>query len=116
MLDLRIIAASGLIALVTCVSACTDNDTAISKTVQERIASEGVTEQLKVTTTRRVVVLEGVVSDMSELNRVEMAARNTPGIMGVDNRLVVQKHVETTGGALPATPTTATPARPAPAR
>ena len=102
MLDLKIIAASGLFALGTCLSACTDNDTAITRTVQDRIASEGVTEQLTVKTTRRVVVLEGVVSDINELNRVEMAARNTPGIMGVDNRLVVQKHVETTGGALPA--------------
>lgn len=94
MLNLRIVAVSALLAL----GACAQNDMEITRRVQARLADEGVTEQVKVTTERRVVVLEGVVADNAELNRVEMAARNTPGIMGVDNRLVIQNPVNLTGG------------------
>jgi hypothetical protein len=94
MLDLRIIAVSGLLAL----GACSQNDLEITRRVQARLVDQGVTDQVKVTTERRVVVLEGVVADRAELSRVELAARNTPGIMGVDNRLVVQNPVNLTGG------------------
>lgn len=108
MLDLRIIAVSALLAL----GACTQNDVEITRRVQARLADEGVTDQVKVTTERRVVVLEGVVADTSELNRIELAARNTPGILGIDNRLVVQNPVNLTG-AQPKTPPS--PAGPNPA-
>lgn len=95
MLHLRTIALFGVLAL----AGCTQNDTEITQRVQDRLAEEGLSgNQIKVETTRRIVKLEGVVADRGELNRAEMAARNTPGIMGVDNRLVVQNPVNVTGG------------------
>ena len=96
MLHLRTIAMFGVLAL----AGCTQNDTEITHRVQDRLAEEGLGNQIKVDTTRRVVRLEGVVADRGELNRAEMAARNTPGIMGVDNRLVVQNPVNVTGGTI----------------
>lgn len=96
MLQLRTIAMFAVLAL----AGCTQNDTQITQRVQDRLAKEGLTNQINVDTTRRVVKLEGVVSDRAELNRAEMAARNTPGIMGVDNRLVVQNPVNVTGGSM----------------
>ncbi len=90
------IATFGVLAL----AGCTQNDTQITHRVQERLSEEGLANQVKVDTTRRVVKLEGVVADRAELNRAEMAARNTPGIIGVDNRLVVQNPVNVTGGTL----------------
>jgi len=96
MLDLRILAASALLAVV---GACTENDTEITRRVHERLTAESATDDdIKVSTTRRIVVLEGVVTDLNELNRVERATRAVPGILGVDNRLVVQNPVNTTGG------------------
>lgn len=94
MVDLRIIALSGLLAL----AACGQTDREITRGVEARLASEGVAEQVKVTTERRVVVLEGVVADRATADRIEVAARHTPGILGVDNRLVVQAPVDLTGG------------------
>jgi hypothetical protein len=96
MLQMRTIAMFAVLAL----AGCTQNDTEITQRVQDRLAQEGLSNQIKVDTTRRVVKLEGVVADREELNRAEMAARNTPGIMGVDNRLVVQNPVNVTGGAV----------------
>ena len=92
----RYIAVFAVLAL----AGCTQNDTEITHRVQDRLADEGLGNQVKVETTRRVVKLEGVVADRQELNRAEMAARNTPGIMGVDNRLVVQNPVNVTGGSI----------------
>lgn len=109
MFNLRIIAVSALLAL----GACTQNDVEITRRVQARLADEGITDQVKVTTERRVVVLEGVVADNAELNRIELAARNTPGILGIDNRLVVQNPVNLTGGQQPKPPPS--PAGPNPA-
>lgn len=96
MLHLRTIVMFGVLAL----AGCTQNDSEITHRVQDRLAEEGLASQVKVDTTRRVVKLEGVVADRGELNRAEMAARNTPGIMGVDNRLVVQNPVSVTGGTI----------------
>lgn len=96
MLQIRTLAMFAVLAL----AGCTQNDTQISQRVQDRLAGEGLASQIKVETTRRVVKLEGVVADRAELNRAEMAARNTPGIMGVDNRLVVQNPVNLTGGSI----------------
>jgi osmotically-inducible protein OsmY len=94
MLRMRTIAVLAMLAL----GACTENDTHITQRVQDRLAVEGVApEQVHVSTLRRVVVLEGVVNDNAELNRAEMAARQVPGIMGIDNRLVVKNPVNTTG-------------------
>jgi hypothetical protein len=96
MLYLRIIGLSAALAM----AGCTQNDDEITRRVQERLASDGIADQVKVTTQRRVVTLEGVVGDTPELNRAEMAARNVPGILGVDNRLVVKNPVNVTGGQL----------------
>ncbi|MDB5220372.1 MAG: hypothetical protein JWO86_8299 [Myxococcaceae bacterium] len=96
MLQIRTIAMFAALAF----AGCTQNDTEITQRVQDRLAQEGLPSQIKVETTRRVVKLEGVVADRAELNRAEMAARNTAGIMGVDNRLVVQSPVNVTGGAV----------------
>jgi len=96
MLRLHTVAAFAVLAL----AGCTQNDTEITHRVQDRLSEEGLGNQVKVDTTRRIVKLEGVVADRQELNRAEMAARNTPGIMGVDNRLVVQNPVNVTGGSL----------------
>jgi hypothetical protein len=120
MLHFRTIALFAVLAL----AGCTQNDTEITQRVQDRLGEEGFSNQIKVDTTRRVVKLEGVVADRQELNRAEMAARNTPGIMGVDNRLVVQSPVNVTGGTLdkdkeplplpsPAGPRSPTPSNPA---
>lgn len=102
---------------------CSQNDSDITKQVQERLAAGAVTDQVHVSTQRRIVHLEGVVSDTNELNRAEMAARNVPGILAVDNRLVVQNPVNLTGATAtpppapgpngPASPTS--PVSPSPA-
>jgi hypothetical protein len=96
MLHLRTLALFAVLAL----GGCTQNDTEITHRVQDRLSEAGLGSQIKVDTTRRVVKLEGVVADRQELNRAEMAARNTPGIMGIDNRLVVQNPVNVTGGTM----------------
>lgn len=111
MLTLRIVAVSACLAL----GACTQNDTNITQRVQDRLAEAAVSEQVKVTTERRVVHLEGVVRDTNELNRAEMAARNVPGVIGVDNRLVVQSAVTTTGGSVKPPTSPAGPEAPKPA-
>ena len=65
MLRLRTIAMFAVLAL----AGCTQNDTEITRRVQDRLAEEGLSNQIKVDTTRRVVKLEGVVADRQELNR-----------------------------------------------
>ena len=100
MSTLRILAVSALVAL----GACTQNDTNITQRVQDRLAEAAVSDQVTVSTLRRIVHLEGVVHDTNELNRAEMAARNVPGVIAVDNRLVVQAGVTTTGGIMNAPP------------
>jgi hypothetical protein len=109
MIYARILAGAAIAAL----GACTQNDTEITKRVQDRLAAEAVTDQVHVTTQRRIVHLEGVVADTHELNRAEMAARNTPGILAVDNRLVVQNPVNLTGAT--STPAQTPPRGPTPA-
>lgn len=114
----RIIGVGAVLALF----ACSQNDSDITKRVQERLAADAVTDQVHVSTQRRIVQLEGVVSDSNELNRAEMAARNVPGILAVDNRLVVQNPVNLTsatatrpspaGPTGPNSPTPPTPAAP----
>ena len=93
MLFARTIAAIALLAL----GACSQNDDEITRRVQDRLAASAVSDQVKVSTQRRIVHLEGVVQDTNELNRAEMSARDIPGVLGVDNRLVVQSPVNVTG-------------------
>lgn len=101
----RILVIPFVFAMLT---ACSGNDSALDKAVQDRLADEGVpNQQIKTTTVRRVVKLEGVVSDTSELNRAEIAARSVKGVIGVDNQLVVKPQVDVTGATLPSYPTIA---------
>jgi osmotically-inducible protein OsmY len=97
MLDLsrtaRLVAAIALFG----VAACTKNDDSLSQRVEASIQAEVPAEQVKVTTLRRVVMLEGVVNDAAELNRIDAAARRVPGVLALDNRLVVKPAVNTTG-------------------
>ena len=99
MLDLRTIGLSGLLALLA-LGACASNDAKITTSVQERLAADGLTDDVTVTTERRIVRLDGVVEGVNELNRAEMDARNVPGVLGVDNRIVVRKAVNVTGGEI----------------
>jgi hypothetical protein len=110
MLHLRILALSAALAL----AGCSQNDDQITRQVQDRLVQEGVADQVQVSTQRRIVTLEGVVNDVPELNRAEMAARNVPGILGVDNRLVVKNPVNVTGGQIaePGSTTKPEPAKP----
>ncbi len=96
MLRLRTLAMFPVLAL----AGCTLNDTALTRRVQDRLAEDGFGDQIQVETAHRVVKLEGVVADRAALKRAEMTARYTPGITGVDDRLVVQSPVNTTGGAI----------------
>jgi osmotically-inducible protein OsmY len=94
MFHMRTIVVFAMLAL----GACTDNDRQLTQRVQDRLAVEGLSpDQVQVRTVRRVVVLQGLVSDPAELNRAEMAARQVEGIIGVDNRLVVKSQVNVTG-------------------
>jgi hypothetical protein len=108
MLRLRTLAMFAVLAL----AGCTLNDAALTRRVQDRLAEDGFTDQIKVETTQRVVRLVGVVADRAALKRAEMTARYTPGITGVDDRLVVQSPVNTTGGALQKEGNTPSPSTP----
>lgn len=105
MLDSKLARRMLVIPFVFALTACSDSDAALDKAVHDRLADEGVpNEQIKTTTVRRVVKLEGVVSDASELNRAEIAARSVRGVIGVDNQLVVKPKVDVTGATLPSYP------------
>lgn len=101
MLDLRrtvrLVAATAVFA----VAACTQNDDSLTQRVEVTIRAEVPAEQVKVSTSRRVVTLEGVVNDNAELNRIDAAARRVPGVLAVDNRLIVKPPVGTTGAPTP---------------
>jgi hypothetical protein len=97
MLDLRRTLRPFAAAAVLVLAACTQNDDTITREVETQIQIEAPTEQVKVTTSRRIVRLDGVVNDSAELNRIDAAARRVPGVLAVDNRLVVKPSVNTTG-------------------
>ena len=112
MLVQRIAAVTFVLAL----AACTESDSDITRRVTTEVAAEAPAEQIKVTTQERVVVLEGVVDNAAERNRLEDRARRVAGVLGVDNRLVVKPSVETTGApkAGPQKPESASPEQKAP--
>ena len=101
MLDLRrtsrLAAAAGLLV----VAACSQSDENLTRRVEAQIQLETPAEQVKVSTDRRVVRLEGVVNDNAELNRIDAAARRVEGVLAVDNRLIVKPPVSTTGADQP---------------
>jgi osmotically-inducible protein OsmY len=97
MLDLPQILRFAAAGAVLAVAACTRPDDDLTQRVETEIKADVPAEQVKVTTSRRVVMLEGVVNDNAELNRIDAATRRVPGVLAVDNRLVVKPTVGTTG-------------------
>lgn len=80
------------------VLACTDGDADLNRRVVLRLGKEATpSEQLTVTTQKRVVRLEGVVHSSAEREQLERAAREVDGVAGVENDLVVDAPVELTG-------------------
>lgn len=86
---------AGALALV----GCSKSDEHVSETVKARLASEPTPlSQLQVSTKDRIVKLEGVVSTEAERDRLERIVRDMDGVLAVDNRLTVQRPVQTTAG------------------
>jgi hypothetical protein len=78
--------------------ACSKTDDRINDAVKERLAGEPTPlVQLEVTTTDRIVRLNGVVHDEHERARLERIVRDMDDVLGVDNRLTVARPVQTTG-------------------
>lgn len=103
MLDLRLTLRTTAAVALFALAACTQNDAYLTQRVEAEIQTAAPAEQVKVTTVRRVVTLEGVVDNNAEINRIDAATRRVSGVLAVDNRLVVKPTVNTTGGE-PATP------------
>lgn len=101
MLDLRRTVRLVAAVSVFATAACTQGDDYLTRRVEATIQAEAPAEQVKVTTLRRVVTIEGVVNDNAELNRIDAAARRVPGVLAVDNRLIVKPSVDTTGAPAP---------------
>jgi osmotically-inducible protein OsmY len=79
-------------------AACSKTDDRINDAVKERLATEPTPlVQLEVTTTDRIVRLNGVVHDERERARLERIVRDMDDVLGVDNRLTVARPVQTTG-------------------
>jgi hypothetical protein len=80
-------------------AACTNRDERINEAVKARLASEPTPlAQLDVSTKDRIVRLDGVVATQGERERVERIVRDMDDVLAVDNRLTVQRPVQTTGG------------------
>jgi hypothetical protein len=101
MLDLGRTVRLGAAAALLVFAACTQTDEYLTQRVETQIRVEVPSEQVKVSTERRIVRLEGVVNDNAELNRVDATVRRVPGVLAVDNRLVVKPPVDVTGADRP---------------
>jgi hypothetical protein len=78
--------------------ACKGPDTTITDAVKERLADEPTPMvQLDVSTRGRIVTLSGVVATEAERQRLERIVRDMDDVLGVDNRLTIQRPVEVTG-------------------
>lgn len=77
--------------------ACSKTDERINDAVKERLANEPTPlVQLEISTQDRIVRLQGVVHDERERERLERIVRGMDDVLGVDNRLMVARPVETT--------------------
>jgi osmotically-inducible protein OsmY len=87
-----------LIAAALALAACSKTDERINDAVKSRLANEPTPlAQLDVSTKGRIVRLDGVVATESERERVERIVRDMDDVLAVDNRLTVQRPVQTTG-------------------
>jgi osmotically-inducible protein OsmY len=80
-----------LIALTVALAACNNTDARTTEGVKERLAREPNPELVDVTTRDRIVTLRGFVDSPAEQQRLESAAREIPGVLGVDNRLGIKR-------------------------
>lgn len=79
-------------------AACSESDERLNEAVKARLANEPTPlAQLQVSTKDRIVILDGVVATDGERTRVERIVRDMDGVLGVENRLAVQRPVEATG-------------------
>lgn len=86
-----------LIAITVTLAACNGTDARITEGVQDRLAREPDPEPIDVTTRNRIVTLRGFVDSPAEQQRLENAAREIPGVLGVDSQLEIKPPVTTTG-------------------
>lgn len=85
-------------AVALALTACSKTDDRINEAVKERLSNEPTPlVQLEVTTQDRIVRLNGVVQDERERARLERIVRDMDDVLGVDNRLMVARPVQTTG-------------------
>lgn len=89
-----------LIAATVALAACNDTDARITAGVTERLAREPNPDLIEVTTRDRIVTLRGFVDSPAEQQRLESAAREVQGVIGVDSRLAMKPPVVTTGAAV----------------
>ena len=87
-----------IVAAALALGACSNTDDRINNAVKERLAGEPTPlVQLEVTTSDRIVRLNGVVQNEHERSRLERIVRDMDDVLGVDNRLTVARPVQTTG-------------------
>jgi osmotically-inducible protein OsmY len=80
------------------VAACARSDGAVEARVKDRLAQESTAPaQIHVSSKERIVTLQGVVNSEQEKSRIAEAARSVDGVLGIDDRLVVQSPVQVTG-------------------
>lgn len=92
----------GSIVLVAAlaVAGCSRTDDRVNEQVKARLADEPTPmAQLQVSTKDRIVTLSGVVATEDERARIERIVRDMDEVLGVDNRLMVQRPVHVTGEA-----------------
>jgi osmotically-inducible protein OsmY len=92
----------GAVLFALALSACSRgaNDERITARVNQRLASEPQPLSVRIETDNRIVTLKGVVMSPSEHERIVGAVRSVEGVVAVDDQLVVQAPVTTTGSEL----------------
>lgn len=87
-----------ILAAALALAACSRTDERINDAVKERLANEPTPlSQIEISTSSRIVKLNGVVANERERERVERIVRDMDDVLGVDNRLTVARPVQTTG-------------------
>jgi osmotically-inducible protein OsmY len=95
---MKLMAALLLGLVIACDSG--SDDKKLNDAVRQRLAGEPTPAvQLQISTKERVVTLSGVVATEAERDRILRIVRDTDRVLGIDNRLTVQRPVETTGAS-----------------